>query len=522
MQTKLRTILLFIAFVSGLLSFTLPILTGYFFFTFDGARDMLWVKNQVDFLKPSLIGPWGSITGIFFGPLWFWILSIPYILGTGDPRIITLFSGLLVFSTGIIAFFFLRKYSYILAYFTLLLGVTSPAILSLSEFAFSQHLLLILTFFLVYSYANILSSYNRKYFLLALLCLSLMFHAEPPTAIFSIPSIILVTLYSSYRKKYLHPINLILGLGVFLLPFLPQLVFELRHEFIQTKALVEYMKGTNTSLGGSLPFAERIPDRITKFLSAFQFAIFKDNFVVATTMLIAVFYINTKLLKDKFAKNLWKGSLIYIFSLFALFLFFKPELKTFYLEGIIFVFILISALVLARLYEIKKLHPIVLVFVLFLIIINTKVYTIPDSLKSHFGERDKISGVYKNNLDIVESIYKDMGGKGFKVYTYDPGIYDYAYQYIFLWLGPKKYDYIPEEFSYLPNVPKYVQFKTEQVKRLSGKTKPADGNVYLIIQKGGEKAIKDAWSHNFPEEKYQLIETKTFPDGTLVEKRKEI
>ncbi|OGD63876.1 hypothetical protein A2160_01430 [Candidatus Beckwithbacteria bacterium RBG_13_42_9] len=507
-------ILLLVALVSLLMT-TVPIFSGIFPFTFDQGRDLLWVKNQVDFKRPSLLGPWGSLSGVYFGPLWFWLLTLPYLFFQGNPVGITLFNALVVFSALFLGAWLFKRPAKTLAYFFLLLGFLSPAVQGISRYAFSQHLLPILTLLLIYSYAQILYKKSRLHFILAALWIGLMFHAEPPLSIFSIPPWLIVTWLSHKKKKFLNLKLIILALMVFLISLFPLALFDLRHGFLQTKTVLAYLMGKNKSLGDILPFWQRLLDRPYQFFLVFQASIFPKSFWICLGIFLLTIYFNLRNKTKNFINHWWQVSLIYMASLLIIFIFYPPQLKSFYLDGLIMIYLFWAARGLTYVWGQKK-HLLVAGTLILAFWFNLEPWSFFKSYRLGFGDQLQQGSLFINQTRALDWIYQKANGQGFTVYTYVPPVYDYNYQYLFFWYGLKHYGYLPEEFSYLPNQPEYVQKKSEQLIRLQDKIKPGQGEVYLILEKEGYSDRQEKWLQQFSSEEYSLIEKAELPGNILV------
>jgi hypothetical protein len=55
------------------------------------------------------------------------------------------------------------------------------------------------------------------------------------------------------------------------------------------------------------------------------------------------------------------------------------------------------------------------------------------------------ASLYRNQLEVINYVYKEANGKKFKINVYTPPVFDYTYQYLFNWYGPKKYNYSPSQ-----------------------------------------------------------------------------
>lgn len=496
-----------------------PIFHGVFFITFDQGRDFLWVKNQVELQKLYLVGPWGSLAGVFFGPFWFWLLIIPYLITDGHPIGFSVFNALIVMSSVVVSFFLLRKKVYTAAIFVVILGLLSVGLRGISTFAFSQHLLPLLTVLLLWSYVQITSTARPIYVFISLFIIGLMFHAEPPTSIFSLPSLFLLLLFTKNVKKMLTIKNIVLSAIAFVLPFAPLLLFDLRHDFIQVKAVLAYFQGNNESLQGILPFSQRIIDRTLKFIDIFRSATSSFPLFISVLLLITNVLTIWKLNKDTYISTVARSIGIYILSLWLIFVLYPPELKMFYLDGIIILFVIFHALFLAILWRNKYLKVVLVGYIFYLFIQNIQPMQHLALSQSDFSSVKTATSVYSNQKKIIDWIYTQADGKGFKVYTYSPAIYDYPYQYLFLQYGLKTFGYLPEEFSYLPNQPEYVQDKSLVMANYQDKLKKAE-IIFLIIDPGQkDQGYKNDWLSNFPHTQFPVEKNTTFLDQTTVELR---
>jgi len=102
-------------------------------------------------------------------------------------------------------------------------------------------------------------------------------------------------------------------------------------------------------------------------------------------------------------------------------------------------------------------------------------------------EKDFLSqhkGFLAAKMQALDYVYTQAGGESFASYHYHPEIYDYAYQYLYIWQAFKGKP-LPVEFSYQPRAPTYVPEKAGLLKLLPSPDEHRDEpkKIFLIIEK---------------------------------------
>ncbi|MDZ4229412.1 MAG: hypothetical protein U1C50_04145, partial [Patescibacteria group bacterium] len=90
-------------------------------------------------------------------------------------------------------------------------------------------------------------------------------------------------------------------------------------------------------------------------------------------------------------------------------------------------------------------------------------------------------GFLPAKMQALNYIYNQAGNQPFASYQYHPEIYDYAYQYLYIWQGFKGKP-LPVEFSYQPGAPSYIPEKSSLLAKLPQVTGQPE-NIFLIIEK---------------------------------------
>lgn len=458
-------------------------------FAADMGRDLLWAKDISFYHIPTLIGPLGSIWGVYFGPFWFYFLSIPLFITQGHPLSAVYTTSTVIIICGFLSYVLFKNY--LKSFYALFLAVIflfSSIFVDISTFAFHANVLPIFALLMIY-FCFLAVVKNIFYLPLSFLMVSLMFHADPaPAVVFSFipPSIFLI--FKLFKQQ---PIKVIYLSGLaYIVPFIPQIVFELRNNFIQARSLIAYFKGENPSLSGQLPLAERILNRLSVYFDFTKSGFAGGNSLIAILLIVFVGFGLFKLFKsnkDKSLNVLLKiTSTAFVLSFLIFTLIFTVELKTWYLYG---VSSLIALLILIGLlgYNSKITASL---FILVFTILNFSTYIDNERIQKVKSDPALLS----NQLIVMDLIYKHSQNQPYSVYVFTPSIYDYNYQYLFWWQGVIKKKDLPDEFAYLPNKPEYVRNKI-----IYQKNQKQSETVFLIIEQAKENQYytSQEWIKNF-------------------------
>jgi 4-amino-4-deoxy-L-arabinose transferase-like glycosyltransferase len=487
--------IIFLILILGVIFRIFLTVGGNFYFNMDNARDMIDVREMVIFGEPRLIGPTTSIDGVYFGPLWYYMLSIPFLLTGGDPYGSIVMEIILWAFGGYFLFTLVNKYYGKLALLSVsLIWTASNFILLGSQYAFNPNPVLFLTPVFIYSLLRYIETGKSKFSMLTWFLAGSFFHFIVPVGIF-MPVVIILTIFL-IDKKLLKQKSLFFGLAAFILTFVPQLIFELRHNFFMFKNLFDYNSTSHGNLNQSIYL--RVVSILKSFYDTLLPTFMNFKFFTITSILLLFGILTVSFHSKRRLDNLTLVSLLLIFVPLIGLIPLKVDIMRWYLNAEMVVAIILVGFVINSLQKIPKGYVIAFSLVAALTIFSLQ------NISEYLNDARKGSinnSILANEIVAIDFVYQKAENKNFKVYTYIPSVYDYPYQYLFWWYGLKKYGYLPEEYAYLPKKPEYVAGKD----KINGGNHPESSEFIFLIKESDQIGQRHLWENTFKD--LELLET---------------
>lgn len=443
---KAYILLVFILFI-GIALRAQELISHNFLFLLDQGRDMLAVKGILYDNHPTLIGPSTSLRGVFQGPLWYYLLALFTFIFSGDPwgGIVLMF----MISIAVIATVYIwmsRLFGQKAALISAFLFAVSPEAAAAATYAWNPHPMWLLIAVYIFTFYSLIYK-SKKFNLILWPLIGLMFHFQTALAFFLLVSIIIYILI--FDEKIILNKNFLIGVFLFLLTFIPQILFDLRHNFLMSKSVISLFAGSERGLfvgGEKSSYLNLIMSHIFSFYNNFRSAFINDGVAKYTPDLFIVLIFSSILItKKKINKFLEKGSnfiLLMVKLLLIIFLltFAYPfPLRFWFLTGFQSFYLIIVGLLLSKLL-VDRLGKAFVIFIL--VVLTFYSWQRIDTLYFHPPNDGGIEKI-KGKLSAIDYIYKDAQGKPFGLLVFTPPVYTYAYDYLIWWHGKKNYNYIP-------------------------------------------------------------------------------
>lgn len=468
----MKTFLLIFIFCLGFFLRAQETLSGNFLFLKDQGRDMLAVKSIVVGKKPTLLGPYTGLQAVFQGPLYYYLLVVPFVLFGGDPGAVmwlvlsaSLAAIPIAYATG--KKFFSESSGLLYAF----LVAISPAAAAAATFLWSPFFVLPLMTAWLYFFLDWKKSVSKKSFVIMVSLLGLMFHFE---IAFAAPFALVVLAFIIGTKKR----TLILLFFAILAFFLsPLILFDLRHDFLTTRSLLSLLSGGNQGLGGGEAYGKIIYDHFIRFLLNLK-AAFTEHKILSELFSIMAIFVGFGY--AVFGKSMQIKTILMIpVLMYSVYLLYPFQIWDWYLVGLFPVYLLLAAIFLSRV----RWRIFVIVILLFASIGKLQsLYVNPD-----YGGTSKIRG----KIEAIDTIYKDANGAAFALSVFTPVVLTDAYDYLVWWYGGRTYGYLPDNSDIL-----YLLIEPDQGKPWSYK-----GWLETEIKVG------------------KIIETRELPSGFIIQKR---
>lgn len=431
---------LFVFFIFIYLRIT-PIINETIPYTYDQGRDFLKAEEIIRDKNITFIGPTTGIQGVHHGAWWYYILALFYLIFNGWP--IGFYYGLFILSTiAIILFYFFvkRKFGWKSSLLFLLIITTGDFFVRLAFFTSNNTLSPLFVLLLIYSIYQFFKTESNKYLFLISFSLGFIFEFEVAFGIFMIISFLITSLFfKSLRNNYLNFKKLPFFVSGFIIPLIPRLLFEVKNNFIQTKAFINfYIHPTSTN---QQSFLSTLIERAQIFFRYYFQLIPKENIYFGILLFLFFIYLLIKSIK-KIKQNEKKP--ILFFSLLILVIFLVSLLSRnnffwdYYLDGVQFIILFILILIFNLNNQLKLAKDILLgVFLLTVLI----------SFKGLSNKNIPLVGLRADNK-IVSYFVENSRNKYFCLRIYTPPVIPYTYYYLFSYYARhQKIKYPRQEFT---------------------------------------------------------------------------
>lgn len=455
-------------------------------FQFDHGKDSLAVMDMIVNHNLKFIGPWTSIPGLRFGPAWYYLLAPVYLLSSGDPMsAVYLMVGLLLLQTALMYRFF--------GWQAALITSTSATWIALSRSAWNPFPMTLVSLLLLIILQGI--AFRKKLltsdaFFLGFLS-SLGFHFSTAYAIFFVPILAVVL----WWRKVLPSIKQTVVIAIaFLIPFLPQLAFELKHGFPQTTAVIAYIKDPSITQSGLelQPFSlSKILSVTVLYISELKLYVLSDfvtsnqtlNSILGLSVVLAFAFGVGRAIRHS---QLKLGPEIVAFLGLPLVGFWLLHFNVWYVLGAAPIVVVAAGIGMQQLP--KKIQYLIAALLLFGAC--SQLYFFESSDKYKLATEPNF---LPTRVATMAYIREKAGSKPFAVYHYIPAIYDFGYQYLYFrqaWTGQP----LPVDFSYKPNESIYVPEKPALLATFFSKqTNLSAELLFFVVEAPQQSVLLDRW-----------------------------
>ena len=226
-------------------------LTDFVTFLGDQGRDAIIIKRIITLEHFPAIGPPTSVGQVYLGPFYYYFIAPWLLLSNFNP--IGLAVGVAFFSSLYLLINYLivkELFDKKIALISTILLSFSSVLIDFSRFSWNPNLLPLFTLLTVYFVIKSLKTNKWYYFVLfgTFLSFAIQLHY---LALFLIPPIFVIYLIDllKERKQLIHKfVYLFICLFSFILFSSPLIVFDLRHQFLNTKSFIALFQSSGTSL----------------------------------------------------------------------------------------------------------------------------------------------------------------------------------------------------------------------------------------------------------------------------------
>jgi hypothetical protein len=410
------------------------------FFGPEQGRDMLVVKDIVINHKLVLIGPRTAVDGIFHGPLYYYLATIPFLISKGSPLVIALFF-ILLNSLAIFPLFLLGKelFNKRVGLIASVLFTFSFGAIVMSRWLSHPPLIIPISCLFFLFLVKFLKGKNIHLLPVAV-CFGLASQAEFTD--FLIFSVILFLTLVVFWKRFLKQKFIFLAVSSLVLlvgTFANFLLFDLRHQFLITNSFIKLLT-KHTGFYGTL--ANSFSGSIDSFIHiAYDSLTPFYPIAVILVVIFALVGLVTQIKKNRIGVSI---VLIWLFSPFVAFVVLKYDPLYHYFAAVIIALIILSAFLIDKVYTFRK--PLGLSLILLFVLIN--LFALFNNLpgnKNVFFESTQPDLKYSDQVAVINKIYQQANGKLFSFQSYTiPYWLQEEWQYLF-WYRGQSFGYTPSE-----------------------------------------------------------------------------
>ncbi len=417
------------------------LLPSHLFFGPEQGRDFLVVRDIVVNHKLTLIGSKTDISGIFHGPIFYYLAAIPFAVTKGNPLGVSLFM-IIIQAIGVFFIYLLGKditKSKRVGLMTAGLYAISFLGIVYGRWLSNPPLSIPFSIIFIWSFVRMLQG-DRRYLFLTAISFACLGQAEFINFLL-FAGIVFVLIVRFWKKVLAIPMSYI-GMALivaFALSFGSYLLFDLRHEFLISKSVMGLVTGTS---GYGVSFLESMKNASLMFVSQFGM-IFGIHMwqIGAICFAITLFVLGVERKRHEYIDLVIIWLLVPILILMGLR---HSVLEQLYV-GLVPGMILAIAIFIEWL--IRKIS--ILGIVVGLSVIAMSIYACVSYLPSNsfvFFQSPQPNVRYRDQQKVVTRIYQLANGDNFYFQSYTiPYFWQDAWTYLFWYQGIEKYGYIPKE-----------------------------------------------------------------------------